>query len=118
MNYSKKDLKKFHKVKIMIKKKLIKNAKKIDKFLINYLSKQNKSLLIFLSVISLLALVMLTLFTFSDASADNWLKALRFVLVLGAPLVSHLVLPLAEIFILSRASLNKIMSIFSSFIGS
>ena len=31
----------------MIKNKLIKNAKKIDKFLINYLNKQNKSLLIY-----------------------------------------------------------------------
>ena len=30
----------------MIKKKLIKNAKKIDKFLINYLKKQKKSLLV------------------------------------------------------------------------
>jgi len=46
MNYSKKDLKKFHKVKIMIKKKLIKNAKKIDKFLINFLNKQKTSLLV------------------------------------------------------------------------
>ena len=46
MNYSKKNLKKFHKVKIMIKKKLIKNAKKIDKFLINYLKKQKTSLLV------------------------------------------------------------------------
>ena len=30
----------------MIKKKLIKNAKKVDKFLINYLKKQNNSLLV------------------------------------------------------------------------
>ena len=30
----------------MIKKKLIKNAKKIDRFLIRYLKKQDKSLLI------------------------------------------------------------------------
>ena len=30
----------------MIKKKLTKNAKKVDKFLINYLKKQNKSLLV------------------------------------------------------------------------
>ena len=46
MNYSKKDLKKFHKVKIMIKKKLIKNAKKIDKFLLNFLKKQKSSSLV------------------------------------------------------------------------
>ena len=30
----------------MIKNRLIKNAKKVDKFLINYLNKQEKSLLI------------------------------------------------------------------------
>ena len=30
----------------MIKKKLLKNAKKIDKFLINFLKKQKKSLLV------------------------------------------------------------------------
>ena len=30
----------------MIKKKLIKNAKKVDKFLINYLKTQNNSLLV------------------------------------------------------------------------
>ena len=29
----------------MIKKKLVRNAKKVDKFLINYLKKQKKSLL-------------------------------------------------------------------------
>ena len=46
MNYSKKDLKKFHKVKIMIKKKLVKNAKKIDKFLLNFLKKQKSSSLV------------------------------------------------------------------------
>ena len=46
MNYLKKNLKKSHKIKLMIKKKLIKNAKKIDKFLINYLKKQKKSLLV------------------------------------------------------------------------
>ena len=46
MNYLKKNLKKSRKVKLMIKKKLIKNAKKIDKFLINYLKKQKNSLLV------------------------------------------------------------------------
>ncbi len=46
MNYSKKDLKKFHKAEIMIKKKLIKNAKKIDKFLLNFLNKQKSSSLV------------------------------------------------------------------------
>ena len=46
MNYLKKNLKKSHKVKLMIKKKLIKNAKKIDTFLINYLKKQKISLLV------------------------------------------------------------------------
>ena len=46
MSYLKKSLKKSHKTKLMIKKKLIKNAKKIDKFLINYLKKQKKSLLV------------------------------------------------------------------------
>ena len=46
MNYLKKNLKKSHKIKLMIEKKLIKNAKKIDKFLITYLKKQKISLLV------------------------------------------------------------------------
>ena len=37
MNCLKKNLKKFQKKKLMIKKKLKKNAVKVDKFLINYL---------------------------------------------------------------------------------
>ena len=46
MSYSKKNLKRFQKLKKMIKKKLIKNAKKVDKFLINFLKKQKYSLLV------------------------------------------------------------------------
>ena len=46
INYLKKSLKKSQKKKIMIKKKLIKNANKVDKFLINYLKKQKNSLLV------------------------------------------------------------------------
>ena len=46
MDYLKKDSKKFRKVKIMIEKKLINNAKKVDKFLINFLKKQKSSLLV------------------------------------------------------------------------
>jgi farnesyl diphosphate synthase len=46
MSYSEKSLKKLHNLKIMIKKKLIKNAKKIDEFLLNFLKKQKSSLLV------------------------------------------------------------------------
>ena len=44
MNYLKKNSRNFRKK--MIKKKLLKNAKKIDLFLINFLKKQKISLLI------------------------------------------------------------------------
>ena len=44
MNYLKKNLKNLKKK--MIKKKLLKNAKIIDRFLINFLKKQNFSLLV------------------------------------------------------------------------
>ena len=46
MNYLKKNLKKFLKKQMIIKKKLSKNAKKIDNFLVNFLKKQKKSLLL------------------------------------------------------------------------
>ena len=46
MNYLKKNLKKFLKKQMIIKKKLSKNAKKIDNFLFNFLKKQKKSLLL------------------------------------------------------------------------
>ncbi len=46
MDYSKKSLKIFQVKKIMIKKKLSKNAKKVDRFLINFLKKQKHSLLV------------------------------------------------------------------------
>ena len=46
INCLKESLKKYQKRKIMIKKKLIRNANKVDKFLINYLKKQKKSLLV------------------------------------------------------------------------
>ena len=46
ISYLKKSLKKSQKKKMMFKKKLIKNANKVDKFLINYLKKQKNSLLV------------------------------------------------------------------------
>ena len=46
MTYLKKNLRKYQKIKTMIKKKLINNAYKIDKFLINFLKRQKNSLLI------------------------------------------------------------------------
>ncbi len=46
IKYLKKNLKRSQKKKMMIEKKLKKNANKVDKFLINYLKKQKNSLLV------------------------------------------------------------------------
>ena len=46
INYLKKNSRKFQKKILMIKKKLIKNALKVDKFLISFLSNQSRSLLV------------------------------------------------------------------------
>ena len=46
MDYLKRNLEKSQQKQIMIKKKLIKNARKIDQFLIKFLRKQQPSLLV------------------------------------------------------------------------